>query len=362
MDNDVKSLQNALDNLKHAVSKANEVGDVQKLCKTLVSLIPRMKSEFVNKTILDNLSISFVSWILQKVPNPLTKPIKDLLLFLVSKNLVLPHFGRILMIKYPQLVTDINITFPHAFDDRSTNKLELSFDELLKEKKMKTGKEIGISFVNIDGTFIYCDKKSEKLFELTKKKGKAAFNFFDPIIPYSKHLLKKKFGKELFNLNGNIGAMLSFIYVLYSKNAVKKYAHQLRAKGIKDKDSIDEKVDNTSIYFKYMKALSSRATLVCLKYNKDELIDLKENGCFMDFHKEGDNKFECTDKDKKRGNNKDIKSKDKINYKTAIMLETRPASKIPAFDYKNMLNDPTIVEFEDLVSSKLKNKYIRMFK
>lgn len=73
---------------------------------------------------------------------------------------------------------------------------------------------------------------------------------------------------------------MSFTYVIYSQKSVLKFIKYLKKQKIKDLsiiNNIEEKQlkDNKSIYYKYLQALSSRATIINLEFTSQDLDDLK---------------------------------------------------------------------------------------
>lgn len=245
-------------------------------------------------------------------------------------------------------------------------------------------KSFGYSFLDLNGDFIWCDAVSEQFFEM-KAKEIYDKNFFKLMIPYSNNLLSAKFGQELFKNNPQVGSTIAFSYVIYSKKATNKFLKQLKKKGVVNTDDIFKAQTNDakSLYYRYLKALSSRATLIVLKFTTSEYKDIVTNkkydvnisdtiGQLIDdmgdtsdilngskIKLEGEGAFkkikkiDCIVPKAIRAN---VNNEPKDVFKLAIMLETRISKNIPDFDYGKMVDDPVIEEYEDMIKTKLKSE------
>ena len=134
-------------------------------------------------------------------------------------------------------------------------------------------KNFGYALLDLNGDFIWCDPNCEKFFELRAKELPFK-NFFELMIPFSKNLLTRKFGEELFGANNYIGSSLAFSYVIYSRNSMNKFLKCLKKLNIRSEAEFHERMrkrdTEDAIYHQYLKALSSRATLVLLKFTRGE--------------------------------------------------------------------------------------------
>ena len=114
-------------------------------------------------------------------------------------------------------------------------------------------------------------------------------------------------------------------------------------KEINEVESLKEK----SLFFKFLKSLSSQATIVVLKFTPPELQSLLAHESLKVSSVENFNQiFDSPSKEFK---------KDEKSYvlKKAILLETRLSKRIPNFDYNEMKNDATIIEFQRYVNKRL---------
>lgn len=107
-------------------------------------------------------------------------------------------------------------------------------------------------------------------------------NFFDLMIPFSRKYIYKKFGgTEIFGKERGVFSSVTFAYVIYSKTSMNKFSKRLQEKNRRDPDAVDENVlpeeREMGNYYKYLKALSSTATLVPLKFTRAELKDIISN-------------------------------------------------------------------------------------
>lgn len=216
-------------------------------------------------------------------------------------------------------------------------------------------KTIGYSFFSLSGDFIWADNNTLRLLEL-KSPWEKGINLFKLMIPFSVNFLYKKFGKELFKPNYKLGSQICFSFVIYSKQALGKYLKQLKKKKVKKVDEIREDSDGKGLYFKYLKALSCRATLVALKCHKDDLKGLQGNKA-----QENEGKVTPPKKITEIGPGTIETAKgvsenpEEESINLAVMLEMRIAKNIPDFDYKEMENDPIIMDFKDSVKKRLKD-------
>lgn len=88
-------------------------------------------------------------------------------------------------------------------------------------------RNFGISLLDLEGNFIWCDANSERFFENKKKKNQKQ-NFFNLLTPISIACLRKKFHlsenmNELFAHQKSLGSSITFSYMVYSKKNMNKY-------------------------------------------------------------------------------------------------------------------------------------------
>lgn len=362
-----------MDPLKTYMDNVKKISDIPSLnivCGLLKQKLRSISQDQVNLLIVNNLCTCILSKIMILVgKRPLPRPAAELVEVMMEKELM----PAIFKVVYQQRYFDqLDVNFGIKREETNGNDVKeliefgqtLDFNigvllDLSKESEKIMHKTYGYSFLDLKGGFLWCDSNSERLFELARGEltGKL---FFKMMIPFSAHLLKQRFGNELMGRDKRIGSSVAFSYVIYSKKAMNKYLKQLRKRQIRSLKNIPEEKrnENKAIYFHYMKALSSRATLVVLKYKVDDLLECSnpKYGANVTGMK-GDNLIDMEIIDEE--------SEVKLNeegffYKMAIMLETRIARTIPEFDYVKMLSDPVIKEFERIINIKIENKYSRV--
>jgi len=125
---------------------------------------------------------------------------------------------------------------------------------------------------------VVVDKQAETLFE-KKSEELLKENLFELMIPYSKLYLQKTMGESIFNSLSTQSK--TFSYTIYSETAYKRYRKAIINLKKKDEDErrrlLDRKriteeeknlmVDENSIYYKYLKAVTSRASLIELRFS-----------------------------------------------------------------------------------------------
>ena len=239
-------------------------------------------------------------------------------------------------------------------------------------------KNFGQAILDLNGDFIWVDQNSEKLFEIKLKDSQKMNLFKDLMIPMSQAHLSRKFnGLELFKTMAKVGTSCTFSYVLYSLNSVNKFIKTLQSKNIKDLEShslIDQNnTDTLSNYYKYLKALSSKATLIAVSFDQLDLTELSkvprsnislperikihmDDKTRSQFGKRRRSSVKSISKNQneQEGNTPKIDAEDDDKfYQLAILLETRNAKSIPAFPYQKMENDPQILLMKEKIKSKL---------
>ena len=217
-------------------------------------------------------------------------------------------------------------------------------------------------------------------------------NFFEKIIPPSMYYLNWKNEKDIFSNLKILGESRNFSYVIFSKKSKEKYITFCKKK-IKnelnerlkneDKDkknpksADDYKIDlnhrkfqfqtknngnkKNELFNRYMNALSSRATLVNLKYSRgdiEKIIEMKTGkiNVSKDLLKSLAQKrsFDRFNRD----------SQESVGSGQFVLLETQLSSFIPEFKYEKMRSNSEIKEFEKDVFKKLdrhKNKVIKEY-
>ena len=296
--------------------------------------------------------------------------IKNFINFFLEKNLILnKNHIEILKKKFFGLEIKENL----KKENFEKNDFEFFFNEILNldnEREKILNRKFGFSILELNGDIIWFDKKMEKFFEISKKEKK---NFFDLLIPFSKHKIYKKFckgeNKSIFKEQLNFEKFVKFSYVIYSKKNLENFIKHLKKKENKDLKEIkneDFKKIGKSIYHKYLKGLFSIAEIKILKFKKNYFQKKKNN-----FQIQKKNIFKKKiNLDKKFFENENIfedvflseenlveienEDNDEYFYKEVILLKTRLIRKIPNYDYEKMKNDPKILEFEKIVEERLK--------
>lgn len=386
MNTEGKAQTDALVKFSELLTQVNNRDQLNNLCKILRQKLQTMSTEQIDGLVVMTICNSILSKVLIIIKDEnLPTPIAELVEVIMEKDLMPPVFKVIYQQKYFEHL-DKNYQIERVANNKNTQVKELknfeesfsfNLDVLLKlstESEKLLHKTFGFSFIDLQGNFIWCDSNSERLFEFKNNECHEK-NLFNSMIPYSVNLLNKKFGEELLSLNRKVGSSCAFSYVIYSRKAMNKYLKQLRKKGIRRLEEAPHhiKKESKSIYFRYMKALSSRATLVVLKYSDKELEELKdfpnmEVNLTAEFKSRETDVEVFSDEENKQGDEgfesrvmeSGFKKIGEVHYKLAIMLETRIARTIPDFDYTKMLDDPQIVDFERIIAKKIVNKYSRV--
>ncbi len=331
-----------------------------------------------------------------------SKPVNELIEFL-NENVIMPSIFKPLMDQlqlkfYDSLyqikkLEDNGPVLPdqenpdgNEQDNQTSSMLKMDF-----KTERYLNKNFGYSLLDLNGEFIWCDSNCEKFFEF-KFREDGPKNFFDLMIPFSKNFLVQKFGNELFQDVNSVGSAITFAYVIYSLNSVGKFLKCIKKlKFINEEDfhtRMKSRTSTDAIYHQYLKALSSRASLVLLKFTRGELKSILTNEKYN---------FNLTEslRDlaakvpprvktiKKRGRKPTIKAEDKKEpvpqestiqldslsiqnanefeeqddnetvIRTAILLETRLSMNVPQFDYSKLCEDPVIKGFEEKIIKKV---------
>jgi len=204
---------------------------------------------------------------------------------------------------------------------------------------------------------VLVDKLAETLFEM-KPEQLIKTNFFNIMIPFSQLYLRKSMGGDSIFSSLQSGSK-AFSYTIYSKRAWKKYLRLIRTFNKEEKEernkilenqrySAEEKSlinDDNSIYYKHLQTLTSRVTLIELRFSKTE--DLAKLQTDQDIKI----KFEHEIFQNKGDESEDIISQ------PAVLLVTRKAHHIQKFKYQLMQEyDQTIIQLEKKIGMKLRNK------
>ena len=323
----------------------------------------------INPLVIMSISNSFFGKIIcLSKKGKISKSISMMIKFFFKNNFVSPifinhfHKNQFNTKKINSDELKIKDTF-NKFLNKYENNLSNLMD--LIATKDNSIRNYGYSLVDLKGNFIWCDNRSQQLFELYKIIDK---NFFDLLIPLSKNLLKKKFCKnndlKIFGEDAKVGSSVIFSYIVYSHNKLNKFSKFLIKNGIKKENELDDilnKMKNSrTLYNMYLKSLSSRFSIISLKSSKDKLNKLEnlknKEIEFFDGEKNVFLKIGEESVSKNNGFSYINRSRFKIYYKNVILIETRISKKIHNFDFLKMKNDPQIKEFQKKIFKKLKIK------
>jgi hypothetical protein len=256
-------------------------------------------------------------------------------------------------------------------------------------------KNLGFCLLDLEGNFLLLCKKSRHLFGIKNTETKIC-NFFELMIPYSKQILSKKFGNEMFHEDRLVKSTRNFNYVIYSKTALKKFYNILKGKKIDSKEGLDLKLETletttqgNDLYNAYLTALTSCATIITIKYTASEVVELSDQKLlFRKNFKLFENDFatkqfttqakyeNSTDPSSTERNNLDNFREQAGNYqsitdgmdisnrpagdslqtvftKHVILLKTRYSKNVPKFSYQNLKDQMMIVNFKNYLRAKI---------
>lgn len=336
------------------------------LCSNLV----KQKLELVNPSTVSKLKLDFLISNLMALmifiypKENLNKNSSDLIDYLIEKDLISKIFSKSI-----SKIFFNTLNFNYSLDNNEIQsngskkktkigikeKFKLNLDILFDKRKNNEtllNKNFGYSILDLNGDFIWADEKSQRLFEFKFENNDKNKNLFRFLIPFSYQQIINKFATtqnnnfcEIFK-NKSVGDSVNISYIIYSKNNLNKFVKQIKKNKSFDKGKIEEE-HRRGIFFKYLKGLSSRASLILLKFNFKELkFSYNEN--------KNDINFGCSIKELfKNFNNISEEEKNKNIYRISILLETRLAKKIPNYDFNNMRNDKKIIEFDNIVKKKM---------
>lgn len=366
MSQKLQSKINSLINFNKILFQVDDPNTLEHFCSIFAEHIKETNFDQSEKILLDMVCSNIVAKIsINAKESRISPSIKSLIELLVEKNLMPALFANSFQKRFNYLFkTGSNYKQEKKVDSKEFDgALNFTLDQLLKTgAKGQTKNTFGFCFVDIKGNFIWADANCERHFEM-KKTEMDRRNFFDLMIPFSLSLLSKKYGPELFSQSKKIGTSLSFPFVMYSHKAKNKFIKILRKKGIMDTKEIKEDTEGKrdfTIFYRYMKALSCRATLVVLKYKKGDIDLIKKTDVVGNLDTKStnldslyENIEDHLDKEKSR------KEENGFCFKRAIMLEVRDSRNIPNFNYEEMKDDSVILSFERFVNGKIKNKYFK---
>ena len=363
--------------------------DFGEICKIILTKLKESKLELVNQIVLGNMSLVICGKIMISFAknDPINKHVINLVDYLQDCDLInklyVNHFNEILKNpKKKSISQDLYATEPHSsnskmsadlpFDspnqknlDKTTldnnenecdkiriqNALQENLNRLLNinnQAERYTKKNFGYSLLDLEGNFVWADKNTMQKLEFVSAELKdKPINLFNLMIPPSRKYLKTKFSEELFSDCKSIGDSKSFSYVIYSKTAVQDCLKKFKKMNVSDPDEVllnSKGKEHQEMFTKFMKTISSRATLVMLSVNPSEL---NESSKIKNI------KYNLlkNNLDRKKNINEDS---DYIEL--FIFLETRLSGCVPDFDFSLLENDPKIQKFKmDMKKSLSKN-------
>lgn len=220
-----------------------------------------------------------------------------------------------------------------------------------------TKKLLGNALLDLQGNFIWADKSTCNLLDVKlsvfRKQNVEQVNLFEKIIPPSLEYLKLKFGEQILGGLAEPGNSIAFSYVIYSRISMEKYLKNLKSCSLFDhrKIHLSKKSERQNeIFYRYLKSVSSRATLVELSFSNE---DLKEILYFdtsqLDISKPMIRRMLAY-----REAEKEKLGTQQSRY--FVFLETRRSQSIPNFDYDALRSERIIRGFEETLHKSLKRK------
>lgn len=256
----------------------------------------------------------------------------------------------------------------------NTFELEAALGQLIKGTKnpdYQAPKNVGLAILDLNGDFLWMDEKSESFFEVKRLKIRA-FNLFDLMIPMSRQALVGKFGKALFGSQDALRPPVAFSYVVYSKHSMRRIGRLMVRNKISNSEEILDRIDHLDnkahFYKQYLKALSSRATIINLRFTAEEYVRYWRDAPAEVFPVRPPvaSTADSSHSEQDVGSNDPQLSKPKSPTPTtdtdlpqftrsAVLLETRLSFNTPKFDYALLENDPVIRTFENKTFDRLRN-------
>lgn len=407
---------NSLSKISDQIIHINNHNDLNPHLDSLLDILIPFDLAKVNPLILNVLINNVCAKILTLfLGHPLSQSVHSLINFIISKNLLSPVYQSLSI--QTKLTSNSPTTKPfskinepiHLSPSEDFSKIfDHNLERLLKidsNTEKYINRNFGYSILDLSGQFIWCDEKSERVFE-TNSSGLFLKNIFDLMIPFSQHFLHQKFGSQLFGPTPQIGSAVTFSYVVYSKTSMTQFLKCLKRFGVHDARELKLRFENTheenSVYHQYLRALSSRATIIPLKFTRDEfqrILDCRKYNIHVTdalFDLLNKVKFDLSDCSvdskpqpahltqmlddclvtspvcgksslKMEERRTEVKPSNygpnnlwgqttlnsEVIVMNAILLETRYASDFPRFEYSLMRNDPVIRGFEEKIIRKL---------
>ena len=352
-----KNLKNPQNAKKYLITKLAEIKNITELEK--ISFLIKTRLEIlIAKENVEKEKIIFIvnNWI----PIFLTYYNKEIIIkkhslnvieLIIELDIIPIVFKKNIMniyLKYLNLLYGLKKThFAEKKNFYLKEKFTNSLNILLNIKEYNSfvkNKNYGYSLLDLNGNFLFLDKLSKNLFEYEKETFR---NFFDILTPFSQNMISRKYNNGKNNLYSifterNCCDFINLSYIIYSKKNLKKYIDILRKKNKSKKlNSNKNRFDETkTIFYKYLKALTSRFVLVKIDFEEKLLQKINEEKIFLNFT----NFFR--DDYKYSGNGK--------NFKIGVLMETRLSNKIPDFDFELMKDDEKILEFDEVVKKFVK--------
>lgn len=272
-------------------------------------------------------------------------------------------FGASKSAKKPQMLVNFNFRDDYSLSENE-NFLLKALEENLKIllqvndcHQNYTKKLMGYALLDLQGNFIWADKATCNLLDVKlsvfRKQNVQRVNLFEKMIPPSLDYLRLKFGDQVLDGLNEAGQSISFSYVIYSRISMEKYLKNLKSCSLFDHRKIHLSKPNerqNEIFYRYLKSVSSRATLVRLSYsNKDLQNILYYDTSQLDISKPMIQRMldlaGC-----------EIEEGDGSRSKYFVFLETRRSQSIPKFDYEALRKEAIICGFEETLQKSLKRK------
>ena len=241
------------------------------------------------------------------------------------------------------------------------------------EARERSRPNVGQAVIDMNGEIIWADQNSQDLFEIDFKKDGPVNIFKDIMIPISSKYLKQRFnGNAVFKRKRKVGTKCSFTYAVYSKEAMKKYIYEMKKVSIRNREKVvSRKADSehkNGIFYRYLKTLRSKVTIIPLIYDRFGLKVLSSsppmNICLTNSMKRFF-KVKASDEISDDSLNLSMTSlridadqsyisetEEKV-FQMGILLETEYADCIPRLPYEKMLDDPKIIEMRKSVRKAL---------
>lgn len=360
---------NYLSDLSQALQRLRCYQELDSACQAVIDLAQH-QSFYPNPT-LETVALMFLMKIREICPDDELSPaMKDLLVYFYEKK-ALDGFVRR---SRPELFEKVK-GFLEERRLRGSPKLSRQDSDNLRPKKHAKEdsllKQVGIAVLDLSGDILFADQIAEKHFEIKQKDLIGSNLFRDLMIPFSRSYLKKKFGKEgIFSEQANFESPLNFTYVIYSPSSANRFIRQLQSRKVRKLDEVDQKNApedrDSSIYLRFLKALSSKATLSRVDCDRSEIADVVMNrrqrsqapappsqrrvSSFESQHQSGDKVSDLLKSESDVARKSGKTSQEKIEF--VILLETRSAKTVPRFPYSRMEGDPRIRDLQEKIAKK----------